>query len=85
MLTRRFEEALVPLRVASPPENRYRAHIAGCLAALGRDEGAAQVTAEILRIQPDFRLSSFKAALMYRNPDTTRWLVELMKQAGLPE
>lgn len=85
MLTQRFEEALVPLRAASPSENRYRAHIAGCLAALGRDDEAADVTREILRLEPAFRLSSFKAALMYKNPATTRWLLDLMKKAKLPD
>jgi TolB-like protein len=85
MLTRQFEQALGPLRAASPSENRYRAHIAGCLAALGRDQEAAEITSEILRAQPDFRLSSFKAALMYRNPDTTDWLLGLMRKAGLPD
>lgn len=85
MLTRSFEEALEHLRAASPSENRYRAHIAGCLAALDRDAEAAEVTSEILRLEPEFRLGFFKAALMYRNPDTTRWLLDLMRKAGLPD
>jgi TolB-like protein/Tfp pilus assembly protein PilF len=81
---RRYEEALQAFkRIASRKKHWLVARIAACYAQLGRlDEARSQVP-EVLRLKPDFRLSTEKLA--YKNAADAEHVFEGMRKAGLPE
>jgi adenylate cyclase len=81
---RRYEEALDAYRrIAVWKKPWHLARLAACYAQLGRLDEARAQAAEVLRLDPDFRLSSVK--LFYRNPADAEVSFEGMRKAGLPE
>lgn len=85
VLLERYDEAIEPLATAAPPQNRYRAYLAACYAALERGDDAAAVVADVLAADPTFSLRYFSATFLYRDPAVSERLLALMKAAGLPE
>jgi len=81
---RRYEEALDAYRrIAVWKKPWHLARLAACYAQLGRLDEARAQAAEVLRLDPDFRLSNVK--LFYRNPADAEVSFEGMRKAGLPE
>ena len=81
---RRYEEALEAYRrIAVWKKPWHLARLAACYAQLGRLEEARVQVAEVLRLDPDFRLSNVK--LFYRNPADAEISFEGMRKAGLPD
>jgi adenylate cyclase len=81
---RRYEEALDAYRrIAVWKKPWHLARLAACYAQLGRLDEARAQAAEVLRLDPEFRLSNVK--LFYRNPADAENSFEGMRKAGLPE
>lgn len=83
-LARRYEEALVANRQLAPSRHAWPlARVAACLAQLGRLDDAGAQAAEVLRLQPDFRVSA--ELPHYKNRDDAEHVRDGMLKAGLPE
>jgi len=81
---RRYEEALEAYRrIAVWKKPWHLARLAACYAQLGRLDEARAQAAEVLRLDPEFRLSNVK--LFYRNPADAEISFEGMRKAGFPE
>jgi TolB-like protein len=81
---RRYEEALEAYRrIAVWKKPWHLARLAACYAQLGRLDEARAQAAEVLRLDPDFRLSNVK--LFYRNLADAEISFEGMRKAGLPD
>jgi adenylate cyclase len=81
---RRYEEALDAYRrIAVWKKPWHLARLAACYAQLGRLDEARAQAAEVLRLDPGFRLSNVK--LFYRNPADAEASFEGMRKAGIPE
>ncbi len=83
MLQGRYAEAIKALRAATPTQNRYRCYLAACHAALGEQEAAARVCEEIYAEDPEFSLERFTITFLFRGPEISRQLQDLMQRAGL--
>ena len=59
--------------------------LAAIHAVLGDDEKAKTYAAELLKINPDFNLSSWSNVLIYRDQEALDWELEGLRMAGLPE
>jgi TolB-like protein len=59
--------------------------LASTLGELGRDEDAKMSVSEILRLDPDFSISSYMKGLHYRDPAQMARFEEGLRKAGLPE
>jgi tetratricopeptide (TPR) repeat protein len=59
--------------------------LAGCYAALGREEEAQAAAAEILRTKPRFTLKAFAAYAPYSDQRDLQKEVRLLRKAGVPE
>jgi adenylate cyclase len=81
-----YEEALDWVRSAlarNPPiRYNYRTLIA-TLSALGQTDEAADAAAQMLRLQPDFRLSVYRLRCPFQQPILDTWLARL-QAAGVP-
>jgi adenylate cyclase len=81
---RRYEEALDAYRrIAVWKKPWHLARLAACHAQLGRLDEARALVAEVLRLQPDFRISTLK--LLYRNAADTEDTLAGLRKAGLPD
>ena len=81
---RRYEEALEADRhIAGWRNSWHLARLAGCYGQLGRLEDARAQAAEVLRQNPEFKLSA--VSLRYRDPEDIQHVLEGMRKAGLPE
>jgi TolB-like protein/DNA-binding SARP family transcriptional activator len=83
MLRGKHAEAAKALRAATPTQNRYRAYLAACYAALGDAASAAEQRDAIYCEEPAFNLEHFTVTFLYRDPQVSRELRELMQRAGL--
>jgi adenylate cyclase len=59
--------------------------LAACLGLLGNDEEAKAVAADLLSVDPSFRISVFTSWYPLRRPDDLKRLIEGLRAAGLPE
>jgi DNA-binding SARP family transcriptional activator len=82
-LARRYGDAIEAYKRKANPQTWVLSRLAACYAQLDRRDEAAQATAEILRVEPDFTISG---------QQTVSWglrdlehLREGMRMAGLPE
>jgi adenylate cyclase len=80
---RRYGDAIEAYKRKSQPQAWVLSRLAACFAQLGRVEEAAQATAEILRLKPDFTISRQRTATW--GPADLEHLREGMRKAGLPE
>jgi TolB-like protein len=84
----RLDQAVTWLRKARRENPRFRAThrtLASALAHLGRTDEAHTVAAELLRLEPDFRVSSFVSWYPLRRPADLERLAEGLRLAGLPD
>jgi TolB-like protein len=79
----RFEEALEANKRGGDRRPWTLARIAACYAQLGRMDEARATAAEVLRLDPTFRLSTVKLA--YKFPADRNRVLDGMRKAGLPE
>jgi tetratricopeptide (TPR) repeat protein len=81
---RQYEDAVAAnLRLVSRRKPWHIARLAACYAQLGRLEDARAQAAEVMRLQPEFRISS--ARLVYKNPRDAEHVLDGMSKAGLPK
>ena len=82
-----YEQAIYWGHCAAGENPRYAASLfptAAALGALRRKVEAAEVTAEILRINPNFSASSYAATYPYREKSRRQRLEQHLLAAGLP-
>jgi adenylate cyclase len=80
---RRYDDAIEAYKRKANPQTWVLSRLAACYAQLGRLEEAAQTTAEILRLTPDFTISGQRTATW--GPADLEHLREGMHKAGLPD
>jgi len=81
---RRHAEALdANRRIAAWKSPAHLARLAACYAQLGRLDEARAEAAELLKVKPDFRISSQTAS--YRDPADAEHERDGLRKAGLPE
>jgi adenylate cyclase len=84
-----FEEAVKWGKMSASENPLYTSnmrYLAAALAALGRLEEAREVADRLMRQQPAFRLSSYRAFLQpFRDPARGAQYIERLAKAGLPE
>ena len=81
---RRHAEALdANRRIAAWKSPAHLARLAACYAQLGRLDEARAEAAELLKVKPDFRISSQVAS--YKNRDDIEHELDGLRKAGLPE
>lgn len=84
----RYDPAIVWLRKARREKPRFVAALrtlAASLAKAGREEDARVVAAELLRVEPTFRVSVLAAWYPFRRADDLARYVAGLRGAGLPE
>ena len=59
--------------------------LAAIHAVLGNDERARAYAADLLKIKPDFAISNWSKALIYKNKEDLDWELNALRKAGLPE
>jgi adenylate cyclase len=82
----RDEEAIVALRrgvALNPDWLPPHLFLAAIYSKLGREEEARTEVAEMLRINPNFSLESFRQRVPYKDPAVTERFVAALRQAGL--
>jgi DNA-binding SARP family transcriptional activator len=79
---RRYGDAIEAYKRKSNPQTWVLSRLAACYAQLGRKEEAAQATYEILRLEPDFKISMQSPASW--GPTDLEHIREGMRKAGLP-
>jgi adenylate cyclase len=77
------EAAAVNLRLTAHKKPWFHARLAACYFRLGRLEEARAQAAEVMRLRPDFRISSVK--LVYKDPRDGAHVVDAMHMAGIPQ
>ncbi len=80
---RRYSDAIEAYKRKANPQTWVLSRLAASYAQLGRKEEAAQATAEILRLKPDFTISGQRTAT-WGHVDLEH-LREGMRKAGLPD
>lgn len=84
-----FEEAVKWGKMSASENPLYTAnmrYLAAALAALGRLHEAREVAARLLRQEPGFRLSTYRAGLQpFRDPAGGARYMKHLEEAGLPE
>lgn len=86
-LSGRYDEAVIWLQKARRENSRFRAMHrtrAASLALLGRDEEAKAAAADLLAVDPQFRVSNFASWYPLRRPNDLERLVKGLELAGLP-
>ncbi len=84
----RYEEAITVLKKALHYQpDFFAAHLtlAGCYAALGREEEAHAEAAEVLRLNPKFSVKKIAKSLPYRDKAVKERYIDALRKAGLPE
>lgn len=82
-LSERYEEALEAFSHRSDPQIWVLCRIAACYPQLERMREATDVTTEVLRLKPDFRVSQERTGSW--GPEDRELLRAGMLKAGLPE
>jgi len=81
----RYDEAIAAFERIDAPQFWVEAYLAACHAARGRNERAARHLSRLKQMRPDFRLSTFRTMLPYRNEDTLERLLESFRMAGIED
>ncbi len=84
----RYREAIAPLRRSidrNPGFITPRRHLAACYAQLGEQDNAAEQSAKILELEPDFSIGKLAGTLSYRDPADLEHYLDGLRKAGLPE
>lgn len=85
---KRFEEAVWACRraIQSEPNNIFaHLHLAGIYIMMGRDKEARAEAAEVLRINPKFSLAFWAKVLPYQDRSVADNLINVLREAGLPD
>ena len=80
---RRYADAVEAFGHRTQPGHWVLSRLAAAYAQLGRLDEARAVAAEILRLRPDFRLSTLRTGGW--NDEDTRHFIDGMRKAGLPD
>jgi adenylate cyclase len=83
-----YEEAVYWGQRAIADNPHYTSNLrftTAALCALGRDDAARRLGAEIMRIEPGFRLSTLREQHPYQDPGRRARIAEHLRAAGLPE
>jgi adenylate cyclase len=83
-VARRYGEAIEACKRIATLDHQHHALLAACHAYLGNDATARRHAEEALKIQPDFRVETYRTALHYRNENDREHHREGMLKAGLP-
>jgi tetratricopeptide (TPR) repeat protein len=81
----RLGEAIACFRYSPVIPYWARGYLAACHALIGEKAEAADCTAQILAMAPDFSLNRFAAKEPLRRKEDTARLIDGMRKAGLPE
>jgi adenylate cyclase len=84
----RYEEAITVLKKAlhyQPDFSPAHVRLAGCYAALGREEEAHAEAAEVLRLNPEFSVKKFVKRLPIRDKAVKERYIDALRKAGLPD
>jgi adenylate cyclase len=85
--SRRYQEAIPPLRRSIGHNPKFivpRRHLAACYAQLGQIEGAAEQSAMILELDPNFSIDRISSTLSYRDSADLEHYLDGLRKAGLP-
>ena len=86
--SRRFQEAIPPLQRSIDHNPKFiapRRHLAACYAQLGKSKDAAEQTAMILELDPNFSIEKISSTLSYRDSADLEHYLDGLRKAGLPE
>ena len=74
-------------KVLDRQPNKRGAHIrlAATYSLLGDADKAKQAALEVLKVDPDFKLSGFVSKLPYKNKADRDHYINALRKAGLPE
>ena len=81
----RYQEASEAFKRIPVPKLAHHAFAAACSAELGDDQAVGQHTAEILRMNPAYTISSHLENIPYRDPAHREHFRSGLVKAGLPE
>ncbi len=85
----RYEEAIAAFEKnaarGGPVDVEFLAYSTAAYSALGRKEEARATAQELLEKYPDFSLSSWTWLGLYKNPEDSKRLSDVLRQAGLPQ
>jgi adenylate cyclase len=87
-MTSQYSEAIATwkkLLFINPDYLPAHAFLAACYISLGRRNESAASAAEVLRIDPDFTISSYARTLPYKNDADLKRYTDALRRAGLPE
>jgi TolB-like protein/predicted Zn-dependent protease len=88
IMMERYEEAITEIKKAlhyQPDFLTAHARLAGCYAALGREEEADAEAAEVLRLHPKFSVMKIAKRMQIRDKDVKQRYIDLLRKAGLPD
>jgi adenylate cyclase len=80
----RYAEALSAFGHVTAPTQVHYSYLAACRAELGDDAAAQRDTAEVLKRDPGFSVTSFLQALHYKRPEEIERHRAALLKAGLP-
>ena len=84
----RYEDAITVLKKAlhyQPDFLVAHVRLAGCYAALGREEEAHAEAAEVLRLNPKFSVKKYAKRSAIRDKAEKERFIDALRKAGLPE
>ena len=84
----KYEEAIPVFKNAihdQPDRVNTRLELIACYSALGKKEDAKAEVDEVLRMVPNFSLRGFSRKMPMQNPTHKEKLLDLLRQAGLPD
>ena len=84
-IARRYDEAIAALSHSMTMPFWVQAYLAACYALTDRMDRAQELTAEILRLVPDFSLSRLAAKEPFKHSTDRDDLIDGLRKAGLPE
>jgi adenylate cyclase len=80
----RYEDALAAFMRLDDHSNSLRADLAATYVRLGRMEEAKALAAEMLRLQPNYRLATERLR-PFKDPHVLQGFIDDLRQAGLPD
>ena len=83
-VARRYEEAIKALQRLNDADHAKFAALAACHAALGNEAAAKDLTREVLKRVPDFRVDDYLATQHYKQPSDLEHCRAALLKAGLP-
>jgi TolB-like protein len=82
---RRYDDAIAAFDRSPIKPFWVHAYVAACHAQSGRSELARKSTAEVVRLRPDFSLTTLSRKEPYKLQSDVEHLLEGLRKAGLPE